>query len=309
MENVVEVEDVWKVFEIKDLLNRKRVEVLRGINLRVKRGEVLGFLGPNGAGKTTTLRLLMGFIRPTRGSVKVFGKSPGELSAKGRIGYLPESPHPPGHLKGREFLKAMAIYSGFDPRHVKSRVEELMEKLGLVDASNRLVAAYSKGMIQRLALATALVGDPDLVILDEPNSGLDPEGRSFVLNLVRELKTQGKTVIFSTHILSDVKGLVDRIALIVKGRIVRVVRSDWFLRDYVLVRYERLKRAESSIMDGRVLHLAKSNGISETLVEIPFLNEFRRELEQRGCKILEITSRLPELEEILTSEIMGYGKV
>jgi ABC-2 type transport system ATP-binding protein len=196
---------------------RKRVEAARDVSLEVHRGEIFGFLGPNGAGKTTTIKMLMGLVKPTSGSAEVMGRPVPDLAAKRRVGYLPESPYFYDYLSPLEFLDFCGALCDL-PRAVRARrSRELLERVGLAHAADRPMRKFSKGMLQRAGIAQALVHDPDLVVLDEPTTGLDPLGRKDVRDLMTELKGAGKTVFFSTHILSDAELLCDRVAIVVDG--------------------------------------------------------------------------------------------
>src|SRR5216684_536994 len=199
---------------------RKRpYRALDRLTLDVEPGEVFGFLGPNGAGKTTTLKLLMQLVFPTSGRAELLGKPVGDLSVKRRIGYLPEHPYFYDHLTAEELLRYFAGLFGYSGAERRQRVERLLDEVG-IGAERRLqLRKFSKGMLQRLGIAQALVNDPELVILDEPMSGLDPIGRKEIRDLIRELGAEGKTVLFSTHILSDVELLCNRVGIIVGGRL------------------------------------------------------------------------------------------
>ena len=192
---------------------------MKDISLEVYQGEVFGFLGPNGAGKTTTIKIISGLIKPDSGTVNIFGNSPDALSVKQRIGFLPESPYFYEHLSGYEFLKIHARLSNFTD---KDRVDRLLNKVGLRDAAHLPLRKYSRGMLQRIGIAQALIGEPDLLILDEPLTGLDPIGRKEIKDLILEEKAKGKTVFFSSHILPDAEAVCDRIGIIINGRIMEV---------------------------------------------------------------------------------------
>jgi len=199
-----------------------RVRVLHDLDLEVNDGEVFGYLGPNGAGKTTTLKILMGLIQPTAGKAWILGRDVSDVSVKAQVGFLPENPSFYDYLTGREFLHFYGELFGIPYRERVKRVEELLDKVGLARAAELQLRKYSKGMLQRVGLAQALINDPKLVVLDEPMSGLDPVGRKEVRDLILELKTRGKTVFFSTHIVPDVEMICDRVGIIAGGQLVRV---------------------------------------------------------------------------------------
>jgi ABC-2 type transport system ATP-binding protein len=212
---VLVVEDLQKTFKIG--FARKLVRAVRGISFQVEPGTIFGFLGPNGAGKTTTMKMCMDLIRPTAGRIRLFGSPPGSMSARTRIGYLPEQPYFYDYLKPTELLDFFGrLYNV--PRSVRrKRIDELMERVGLDHARERTLRKFSKGMLQRIGLAQALIGNPDLVVLDEPLSGLDPIGRKELKDVIVSLRQKGKTVFFSSHILADIELLCDQMAIIDKG--------------------------------------------------------------------------------------------
>jgi ABC-2 type transport system ATP-binding protein len=208
------------MIEVKDLSKSYAgFPALKSISFRVERGEVVGFLGPNGAGKTTTIKILMGLIFPTAGEAKVLGAPAGDRKAKARVGYLPENPYFYDYLSVGELLDMVGRIHGLTGAERKKRAAELIERVGLGHAGKRPLRSYSKGMLQRAGLAQALVGDPELVVFDEPMSGLDPIGRKEVRDLIFELRDRGKTVFFSTHILADATMLCDRVGIIVTGKL------------------------------------------------------------------------------------------
>src|SRR5579863_5576496 len=198
---------------------RRPHRALDRLDLRVRQSEVFGLLGPNGAGKSTTLKILLGLVRATSGSAEILGRPLGDACLHQRIGYLPENPYFYDHLTPEEFLNYAADLFGLSGSERRRRVGELIERVGLAGSRRVPLGKFSKGMVQRLGIAQALVNDPDLVILDEPMSGLDPLGRREVRDLILELKAQGKTVLFSTHILSDAEVLCDRVAILNRGRL------------------------------------------------------------------------------------------
>lgn len=199
---------------------RKRPKVaLRPLRLDVEQGEVFGFLGPNGAGKTTTLKLLIGLVSPTGGAARILGMDVDDPRVKAQIGFLPEQPYFYDHLTAHELLTYYAQLSDIPARERSSRVATMLERVGLGDSARIQLRKYSKGMLQRLGLAQAVLHNPKVVFLDEPMSGLDPMGRREVRELIRELRTEGKTVFFSTHILSDAEALCDRVGVIHQGEL------------------------------------------------------------------------------------------
>jgi ABC-2 type transport system ATP-binding protein len=215
---VVQTEQLSKVFRVG--FWGKRVTAVDCLNLEVRRGEVFGFLGPNGAGKTTTLKILMGLIYPTSGNAWLFGRDMSDPQTKARLGFLPESPYFYDYLTSREFLGFYGHLFGLWGAALGKRVDELLELVGMTHAKDLQLRKFSKGMLQRVGIAQALINDPELVVLDEPMSGLDPIGRKEVRDLILRLKESGKTVLFSSHILHDAEVLCDRVAMILKGRLV-----------------------------------------------------------------------------------------
>ena len=199
---------------------RKRPKrALLPLHLTVEEGEIFGFLGPNGAGKTTTLKMLMGLVFPTAGSARILGQEWTDPEVKAQIGFLPEQPYFYDHLTAHELLDYYGQLSGVPGRDRKRRVEEVLQRVGLTDVKGVQLRKFSKGMLQRAGIAQAILHDPKLVFFDEPMSGLDPMGRHEVRDLMEQLKHEGKTVFFSTHILSDAEALCDRVAIIHKGEL------------------------------------------------------------------------------------------
>jgi len=199
---------------------RKRPKrALHPLHLTVEDGEIFGFLGPNGAGKTTTLKLLMGLVFPTAGSARILGRDWTDPSVKAQIGFLPEQPYFYDYLTAHELLEYYGQLSGVPAKQRKQRVEHVLEQVGLRDVQGVQLRKFSKGMLQRVGIGQAILHDPKLVFFDEPMSGLDPMGRREVRDLMEQLKHEGKTVFFSTHILSDAEALCDRVAIIHKGEL------------------------------------------------------------------------------------------
>ena len=202
---------------------RKRPKrALLPLNLKVEEGEIFGFLGPNGAGKTTTLKMLMGLVFPTAGSARILGKEWTDPEIKAQIAFLPEQPYFYDYLTAHELLNYYGQLSGVPAKERKPRIEEVLSRVGLVDVKGVQLRKFSKGMLQRAGIAQAILHNPKIVFFDEPMSGLDPMGRREVRDLMAQLKQEGKTVFFSTHILSDAEALCDRVAIIHRGELLRV---------------------------------------------------------------------------------------
>src|ERR1700760_1520177 len=212
-EVVVSVRGLTKVF--KDFWNRPKARAVDNVDFDVRRGEVFGLLGPNGSGKSTTVKLLLGLLNPTKGHCEVFGHSPKHVQTKARIGYLPEESYLYRYLNSRETLDFFELDKG----DRNNRAEQLLEMVGLNQTRMRAVGEFSKGMQRRIGLAQALINDPDLVILDEPTAGLDPIGCREVKDLIVALARRGKTVILSSHLLSDVEDVCDRVVIYYGGKI------------------------------------------------------------------------------------------
>jgi ABC-2 type transport system ATP-binding protein len=215
---VLQVKDLAKTFR-KPFTGRK-VEAVRGVTFEVHRGEIFGFLGPNGAGKTTTIKMLTGLIAPTRGTMEILGVRAPSPDVMGRVGFLAENPYVYPYLSAREFVTLCGRLSGLRGAALAARVGESIARVGMTYAMDRAARTLSKGMLQRVGLAAALVHDPELLVLDEPMSGLDPVGRKEVRDLIVEEKQRGRTVFFSSHILADVELLCDRVCILRRGEVV-----------------------------------------------------------------------------------------
>src|SRR6266478_7317877 len=217
-QGAIEIENLSKEYPY-GFLHLKKRKSLEDLTMHVEAGEVFGFLGPNGAGKSTTIKLLMRLIFPTAGTARILGKSIDDVSMHGSIGYLPEQPYFYDYLTAHEVLDYFARFHGLTANDRKARVQAMLKKVGLDTAQKIQLRKYSKGMLQRVGLAQAILHDPQVVVLDEPMSGLDPLGRREVRDIILELKREGRTVMFSTHILSDAEMLCDRVGVIVGGKL------------------------------------------------------------------------------------------
>jgi ABC-2 type transport system ATP-binding protein len=216
-ESVLKVVDLFKTYRIGFL--RRKVDAVRGISFEVSRGEIFGLIGPNGAGKTTTIKAILQLIFPSSGSVLLFGKDTYLPEARQRLGYLPENPYIYQYLRPLEFLDLCGRLTGMDTSHRLERSKKLLAELGLSHTLDRPIGRFSKGMMQRLGLTQALLHNPELLILDEPFSGLDPIGRKDVRDALLAHRQKGKTLLFTSHTLSDVELLSDRVAIVKAGKI------------------------------------------------------------------------------------------
>lgn len=217
-EVLIRVERLRKVF--RQGFWMRRVEAVRDVSFEVRAGHIYGFLGPNGAGKTTTIKMLTGLIAPTSGRATIFGEAVPSPHAMRRVGFLPENPYVYPYLTPREFVEMCGRLSGLGVRRVRERAARVLDQVGMLYAADRQVRRLSKGMLQRTGLAAALVAEPDLLILDEPMSGLDPVGRKEVRDVIFKERSQGRTIFFSTHILSDVETMCDHVTILRHGSVV-----------------------------------------------------------------------------------------
>ena len=213
----VQIEGLVKDFSTG--ISGKKLRALDGLSLKVESNQIYGLLGPNGSGKSTTIKLLLGLLRPSTGTSSVYGFKSGSIEARERIGYLPEAPYFYRYLSGRELVNYYARMSGLRGDEKGAQVELVLELVGMREAAERRVGSYSKGMLQRIGLAQALVHDPQLVILDEPTAGVDPMGTVAIAEIIKRLKAEGKTILISSHLLSQMEGLCDRVAILHRGRL------------------------------------------------------------------------------------------
>ncbi len=255
---VLQTQDLTKIYvrdvldieygRLKIRLKNRKVAALKDLNLSVEEGEIFGLLGPNGAGKTTTLKILMGLIFPTRGSATIMDEPLGNKKVKEQIGFLPENPNFYDYLRGWEFLDYYGHLYGMSKEQRRARIEELLNLVGLTHAANLPLKGYSKGMIQRIGLAQALINNPRLVFLDEPQSGLDPFGRKEIRDIILKLKEEGKTVFFSSHILSDAELICDRVGILHRGELIAVGA----LKDLLSTRIKEYEIVGSSLSEEEV---------------------------------------------------------
>lgn len=220
----VEIEHLTKIFRIP--MRRERLVAVRDLSLCVEPGEVYGLLGPNGSGKSTTLKIVLGLVTATRGRTRVFGMDSRLVRSRKDVGFLPENPYFYKFLSGRETLRFFGRLCGLRGAALDARVDELLDLVGLTEAAGRRVGSYSKGMLQRIGLAQALVQDPGLLVLDEPTAGVDPVGSREIRDLILALKARGKTVLLCSHLLSQVQEICDRVGILARGSLVREGRVE-----------------------------------------------------------------------------------
>ena len=238
---MIEVQGLTKDYRQHFWTPKRRV--LNNVSFDVERGEIFGFLGPNGAGKSTTIKILLEIIYPTRGRALVMGKPLGDRSSKRHLGFLPENPYFYDYLTAHQFLEFHGSLYGLDHRFLRGRIPLILEMVGMKGTDDLYLRSFSKGMLQRIGLAQAIIHDPELVILDEPMTGLDPLGRREVRDLMIELQSRGKTIFFSTHILSDVESVCHRVAILNKG----VLLSCGTLEDLISVEIKSADLVWSSL--------------------------------------------------------------
>jgi ABC-2 type transport system ATP-binding protein len=301
---LIEVKDLTKTF--RQGFWMRRVEAVRGISFEVEAGQIFGFLGPNGAGKTTTIKMLTGLIAPTAGKATLFGEAVPSQRALQRVGFLPENPYVYPYLTPREFVEMCGRLSGLSGKRLQTRTNHVLEQVGIAYAADRPVRRLSKGMLQRSGLAAALVADPELLILDEPMSGLDPVGRKEVRDLILAEREQGRTIFFSTHILTDVEAMCDHVAILRKGKVVVSGQLTSLLKDEV-------KRTDVALggVNQAFLSFCESNGLSlrtlptRSIVEVEGekrVAEVLRAALDGGVQVLEVVPRHETLEDLFVRE-------
>lgn len=274
MDELIKLQSVTKAF--KDFWGKPRVVAVKELSLSVEKGEIFGLLGPNGSGKSTTLKLILGLLYPTRGRITVLNKPAGDNIAKQFIGYLPEEDYLYSYLNGRETLDFYGKIFNLPLKMRRERADFLIELLGIKAYQRRSVGEYSKGMARRIGFAQALINDPDLLILDEPTNGMDPIGTQDMKNLFLELKSKGKTMIVSTHLLADIESICDRVGILYQGELIAI---------------------------GKVAELLSAYQNESNRLEKFFLDKIKKEREERESKK---ESELPEeKEEIVSTKKQG----
>jgi len=297
---VVKTVGLTKVF--RDFWRRSRVRAVNDLDLEVQPGEVFGLLGPNGSGKSTTIKMILGLLYPTRGRVSVFGRPPDDVRIKSRIGYLPEESYLYRFLNARETLDYYGTLFRLDRRDRRRRTEELLEMVGLRSAARRPVGEYSKGMARRIGLAQALINDPDLLILDEPTTGLDPIGSKLVKDIILRLsRVYKKTVLLSSHLLADVEEVCDRVIILYGGRVQQAGRLDDILsrRDMLQITCPSLGQDTLAEIN-RLVQTREGKSVSVSTPRDRLESLFLRIIEQAREQRLETAGSMP------VGEIAGF---
>jgi|UniRef100_A0A7C3UX36 ABC-2 type transport system ATP-binding protein len=279
----------------------KKVRALDNLNLEIFPGEIFGFLGPNGSGKTTTIKLILGLIKPTKGKITVLGKNPSDTAIKRRIGYLPESPYFYDYLTAYEFLSFCAEVLNAK----ENKIDELLQLVDMKEARDVQLKNFSRGMLQRIGVAQALLGDPELIILDEPMGGLDPIGRKEVRDIIVNLRKEGKTIFFSSHILSDAEMICDRVGILVKGKLLKVGRTAQILSEEI----ESIEITAKNISQNQEEELSRiSSRILKSDNKVMFIVSTPEERDKvikyiiaTGGEIISVVPRRKTLEEYFMS--------
>jgi len=310
--DVITVTDLAKTYRTP--FRRKRVDALRGVSFTVARGEVFGFLGPNGAGKTTTIRCLMGLCAITAGKAEILGAPVPSRAARQRMGFLPEQPYFYDYLTVSELLDLGGRLAGMSGAARRARADQLIVRVGLDHARGLPLKKFSKGMLQRAGLALALINDPELVVLDEPMSGLDPIGRKEVRDLILEERDAGKTVFFSSHILSDVESLCDRVAICIGGKIKDIGRPRELVDATTVETEVRLALADdvdAAVVEALAARGAKSRRTAGelllTLAGGVDVDAVLAAAHAAGGKVIAVTPRHETLEDLFLRRVADQG--
>lgn len=303
---VIRMRDYHKTFYVGFL--RRPFQAARGISFEVEPGEIFGFLGPNGAGKTTTIKALLGLIKPDKGELSVLGHPSASMGWRNQVGYLPEHPSFYEFLTGFELVTWFARLAGASRHQAELEAKKQLERLGLSHAMNRRIRGYSKGMLQRAGLAQALVGEPKVLILDEPMTGLDPIGRKEMRELIRELRSEGRTIFYSTHILPDVEMTCDRVGIVHRGKISAVGHIETILGNTtksVSVRFSGLPAARLEGLKGRYVVTRVGDGYSQ--LELPDAEAARALVAQEQAHGAVLEAFEPHREDLESLFIRTLG--
>jgi ABC-2 type transport system ATP-binding protein len=293
----IDVTDVHKTY-------KGRVHALRGVNMRVERGEVFGLLGPNGAGKSTLVKIMMTVVKPTRCGGTLLGKPIGDKPTLARVGYLPENHRFPKYLTGRQTLDFFGALSKATRAVRRRRIDELLQIVGMKDWADKKVSMYSKGMMQRIGLAQALVADPDLVLLDEPTDGVDPVGRRDIRDVILRLREQGKTIFINSHLLSELEMICNRVAILVGGQVARQGTLDELAVTRQFYAVEVANDMSPAVLDNLRQHLngitmdIADRGLRINTIDVERMQKVIDLLRASGVIIRRVNPVRPSLEQL-----------
>ena len=307
-EKIIEINSVGKAF--KTDFWKKPIVALKDVSFSIEKGSLFGLIGPNGAGKTTLIKILLDLVRPSYGSVSVFGRAWTESNIKSRVGYLPEQTYYYDYLKPEEVLKFYGKLFGLSNAQIEKKSVELLKLVNLYTRRDRKLSHFSKGMLQRIGIAQALINDPELVIMDEPMSGLDPVGRKEVRDIILNLKDKGKTVLIASHILSDVEALCDNVAIIIDGQL----RASGPISDMVNANVKRidmtLQGNHVSLFKDREKYSVRKVG-QDTIVSLAkedYLNVALNITQSHDINVLSVHRHKETLEDIFVDQVKEDGK-
>jgi ABC-2 type transport system ATP-binding protein len=303
MDTILEYQKVSKSYRTH--LSIRRGWILKELSFSVQAGEIFGYIGPNGAGKTTTIRLALGILFPDAGTIRMFGEPASRVRLRQRIGFLPENPYFYDYLTGEEFVDFYARLLGLTAAQRRERVPYLLDLVGLGNRGDRQLRKFSKGMLQRIGLAQALVGEPDFVILDEPMSGLDPMGRRQVRDIILDLRRQGKTIFFSSHILQDAEMICDRVGILDRGRLIAAGPLDRLLGKKTEFWEVIYSGCELNLAEYQAELVSSKNG--EALVRLfddDGLTAILKAIHDRQGKLHTLHPQRATLEDVFLEEVM-----
>lgn len=307
--NTVETTGLTKIYS--SAFGNKKVRALTDLSISVEQGTIFGLLGPNGAGKTTLVKLLLGITYPTEGSARLLGENISNYKVKKKVGYLPENHKYPPYLNGGEVMRFFGRLSGLESRYLDKRIDELLDMMKLLKWKKTKVKAYSKGMMQRLGLAQAMINNPDVIFLDEPTDGVDPIGRKEIRDILLELKKQSKTIFLNSHLLSEVEMITDRVGILNKGKLLRegtVKELTEKKEEYLLSVDADADVSSLGEVNGKIITKLNEGRYSLRVSDTAELNKIIDGLRNKGILINEIIKHKNTLEEMFISLIQESDK-
>lgn len=308
MTHAIEISNLRKIYSFS--FGRKKITALDGIDIHVSEGELFGLLGPNGAGKTTTVKILLGLTRATEGTASINGKPVSSPESRRHVGYLPEGHRFPGYLTARETLSIFGRMSGVDPATLKSRMLPLLERLGIAQWIDVKVKKFSKGMTQRLGLASALIHEPTVLLLDEPTDGVDPVGRREIRDLLREEAQKGRTILVNSHLLSEIELTCDRVAVLRRGKVAAEGRIDELTKPSSFYKFAFTPMNESTLntLSAEGMTFERSNGhLLTSIRDLEQLNLLIDRLRASGASLSEVSPVRSTLEDVFVDLVKTAG--